>query len=230
MTYKADVPAASGTPMGVYIQYGCGSSCPDGWINFDASPTLRLQQLPVLGRFFRRGTVFPASARYGDIVKGLPVPDNSADGIYASHVLEHLSLADFWLALRNTLRLLKPGGIFRLVVPDLEARARIYLQKLESGEVDANAWLMRSAGIGVERRDRSLEGTARAILGNSAHLWMWDEKSMAAALRKAGFVDVRRCQLNDSTDAAFRLVEEAGRFFDHAAQVSECAMEARKPA
>src|ERR1700730_17321055 len=216
--------------MGVYIQYGCGLSCPDGWINFDASPTLRLQQLPVLGRFFRGGTtVFPANARYGDIVKGLPVPDNSADGIFASHVLEHLSLADFWLALCNTFRLLKPGGIFRLIVPDLEARARIYLQKLESGDVDANTWLMRTAGIGIERRDRSLEGIARLVLGNSAHLWMWDEKSIAAALRKAGFVGVRRCHFNDSSDAAFQLVEDPGRFFDQSAQLRECAMGAHKP-
>jgi SAM-dependent methyltransferase len=214
--------------MGLYVQYGCGRSCPDGWINFDASPTVRLQQLPGLGRFFRRGIVFPINVRYGDIVKGLPVPDNSADGVYASHVLEHLSLTDFWLALRNTFRLLKPGGLFRLVVPDLEARARIYLKKLESGEVEANAWLMRTAGLGVERRDRSPEGIARSILGNSVHLWMWDEKSMAAALRKVGFVDIRRCQFNDSTDIAFRLVEEAGRFFDQAAEVSECAMEARR--
>lgn len=216
--------------MGVYIQYGCGLSCPDGWVNFDASPTLRLQQLPVLGRFFRRGTtVFPANARYGDIVKGLPVPDNSADGIFASHVLEHLSLADFRLALCNTFRLLKPGGIFRLIVPDLEARARIYLQRLESGDVDANTWLMRTAGMGIERRDRSLDGIARLVLGNSAHLWMWDEKSIAAALRKAGFVGVRRCHFNDSSDAAFQLVEDPGRFFDQSAQLRECAMEAHKP-
>jgi SAM-dependent methyltransferase len=216
--------------MGIYIQYGCGLSCPDGWINFDASPTLRLQQLPLLGQLFRRGsTIFPESARYGDIVKGLPIPDSSADGVYASHVLEHLSLDDFWLALRNTLRLLKPGGIFRLVIPDLEVRVRIYLEKLEKGDVDASAWLMRTAGIGVEHRNRSLEGIARLILGNSAHLWMWDEKSITAALKKAGFVDIRRCQFNDSTDEAFLLVEDISRFFDQSAQLPECAMEARKP-
>src|SRR6266568_3068610 len=111
--------------MGVYVQYGCGLSCPEGWINFDASPRLRLQQLPLIGQFFRRGAiVFPARILYGDIVKGLPVADDTADGVYASHVLEHLSLNDFWLALRNTIRLLKAGGIFRLVVPDLEVRAR----------------------------------------------------------------------------------------------------------
>ena len=81
----------------IYVQYGCGQSCPDGWINFDASPTLRLQRLPVIGRLFKRGaTVFPDGVRFGDIVQGLPVPDGSVQGIYASHVLEHLSYADFW--------------------------------------------------------------------------------------------------------------------------------------
>ena len=97
--------------MGVYVQYGCGNSCPQDWVNFDASPTLRLQRLPLVGALFRRGsTVFPAGVRYGDIVKGLSLADDSVDGIYASHVLEHLSLADFARALRNTIRLLRPGG------------------------------------------------------------------------------------------------------------------------
>jgi hypothetical protein len=43
----------------VYVQYGCGSSAPEGWLNFDAS--LRVQ----LGI---RGKVFPRNVRYGDIV------------------------------------------------------------------------------------------------------------------------------------------------------------------
>jgi hypothetical protein len=46
--------------FGNYVQYGCGMSCPDLWINFDASPRLWLQQLPIVGRAFQRGeTVFP---------------------------------------------------------------------------------------------------------------------------------------------------------------------------
>jgi hypothetical protein len=63
-----------------------------------------LQRLPIIGRAFQRGsTVFPRDARHGDIVKGLPIPDGSADGVYASRVLEHLALEDFRAALRNTL-------------------------------------------------------------------------------------------------------------------------------
>jgi SAM-dependent methyltransferase len=214
----------------IYVQYGCGQSCPDGWVNFDASPTLRLQLLPLIGRLFKRGTtVFPASVRFGDIVRGLPIAEGSVQGIYASHVLEHLSYADFWTALDHTFRLLAPGGIFRLVVPDLKIRAQQYIERLESGQAEANAWFMRAAHLGLENPPRGLVAFARSTLGRSAHLWMWDEKSLAAALGEAGFVDIRRCRFGDCQDEKFRLVEDAGRFYDANDGIEECGMEAMKP-
>jgi Methyltransferase domain len=214
----------------IYLQYGCGQSCPDGWINFDASPTLRMQRLPGIGRLFKRGmTVFPDGVRFGDIVKGLPIADGSVQGIYASHVLERLSYADFWTALDRTFRLLRPGGIFRSVVPDLKNRAQKYLERLESGQAEANSWFMRSARLGLESSSRGPLELARGLIGRSAHLWMWDEISLAAALDKAGFVDIRRCRFGDCKDANFRLVEDAGRFYDANDGVEECGMEAMKP-
>ena len=105
----------------LYIQYGCGLSAPMGWRNFDASPTLRFERLPVIGRFYTKNDIrFPMNVEYGDIVKGLPIEINSCKGIYCSHILEHLSLNDFRIALKNTYRILQPGGVFRLVLPDLE--------------------------------------------------------------------------------------------------------------
>ena len=217
-------------PRGLYVQYGCGLSCPPGWVNFDISPTLRLQRLPLIGRLFKRGQlVFPNEVRLGDIVKGLPVADGSADGAYASHVLEHLSFTDFRIALGNTFRILKPGGIFRLVVPDLEGRARKYLEMLQSREPTANSWFMRATYLGVENHARGIRATAQNIFGNSSHLWMWDEGSMTAALQAVGFVDVRRCALGDCRDHAFRVVEDAARFYDDSIGIAECAMEAIKP-
>jgi len=216
--------------MGLYVQYGCGLSCPAGWVNFDASPALRLRRFPAVGRLLGNAPPrFPDGVRYGDILNGLPIADGAADGVYASHVLEHFSLADCATALRNTFRLLRPGGVFRLVIPDLEGRARKYLERLAGGDAQANSWFMRNAGLGVENRDRGLAALARAVLGNTAHLWMWDEGSMAAALRQAGFVDVRRCRFNDCEDPAFRLVEDPARFCDPAAELVECAMEGRRP-
>jgi predicted SAM-dependent methyltransferase len=179
---------------------------------------------------FQRGsTIFPKGVRYGDIVTGLPIPDGSADGIYTSHVLQHLSLEDFRPALNNTYRLLRPGGIFRLVVPDLEIRSRKYLEKLDLGDPDANSWFMRASRLGAEHRNRSPAALARAVFGHTTNLWLWDERSLTAALHEVGFINIRRCKFNDTEDEAFQLVEDAGRFHDDAANFDECAMEARKP-
>ena len=89
---------------GLYVQYGCGLCAPDGWLNFDASPRLQVERIPGLRFVLRRtvGLLFPANARPGDIVAGLPVADRTARGVYCSHVLEHLPRDDLPVALGRT--------------------------------------------------------------------------------------------------------------------------------
>ncbi|MQP68452.1 hypothetical protein GE253_24335 [Niveispirillum sp. SYP-B3756] len=59
---------------GCFVQYGCGWTAPPGWHNFDASPTLRFERLPLVGRLYsKNGRRFPDNVRYGDIVRGLPL-------------------------------------------------------------------------------------------------------------------------------------------------------------
>ena len=193
-----------------YIQYGCGLTAPLGWQNFDASPTLRLQKLPLIGEILARKRVrFPANVDYGDIVRGLPVATGSADGVYCSHVLEHLSLEDFRIALANTFSILREGGIFRLVMPDLEYEVVRYQQNTSS---DASIEFIKSTLLGEEARPRSLLDFATRWLGNSRHLWLWDYKSVEQELHHAGFRGIRRAQYGDSTDSIFLEVEERGRW------------------
>lgn len=201
------------------MQFGCGFSAPEGWRNFDASPTLRFERLPLIGSLYsRNGNRFPTNVEYGDIVKGLPLADESCAVIYASHVLEHLSLEDFQTAIHNTFRLLKAGGLFRLVVPDLETLARKYL---ESKDPDAAMSFMKETSLGIENRSRNLKGFTRSWLGNSSHLWMWDFKSLSSELSKIGFVDIRRCNAGD--EPIFVPAEDPGRF------VESIAVQCRKP-
>src|ERR1700688_376097 len=84
-----------GSTESCYVQYGCGWSAPEGWTNFDASLTLKWERIPILGRCTKNSRRFPPNVRSGDIVKGLPVGDESCHGVYASHVLEHLTLEEF---------------------------------------------------------------------------------------------------------------------------------------
>ena len=165
-----------------------------------------------MGKLYAPGGVrFPANVEYGDVVKGLPLEIGSCTGIYASHVLEHLSLEDFRIAIRHTYRLLQRSGRFRLVVPDLEILARRYLdtQQAEAAEI-----FVRETSLGKIERPRGLRGFVRAWLGNSQHLWMWDFKALKAELTSAGFVNIRRCEFGDSDDPKFLEVEVAERFVD----------------
>lgn len=207
----------------LYAQFGCGLCAPDGWWNFDASPTLRLERLPGVGRLVRRNAVrFPANVRYGDIVRGLPVPDGSCAGLYGSHVLEHLALADFRAALANCYRHLRPGGVLRVVVPDLEEAARNYLARLQADPPAAAATFLRDTWLGEEARPRGLKARIADAMGNSRHRWMWDYPALEDELKRAGFASVRRCAFGDATDPHFAAVEDPARF--------ECsvAAEARK--
>jgi hypothetical protein len=228
----AALPAPAAVTPPQYVQYGCGLCAGRGWHNYDSSPTLRLQRVPLLGPMLVRaagGVRFPGQVRYGDICRGRLAPPGSCAGIYASHVLEHLSLEDFAAALRHTFQMLAPGGVFRLVVPDLAARARRYVAALDAGAEDASAAFMRCTRLGLERRPRGLLGALRGHLGNAAHLWMWDEPSLARALREAGFGAIRRCAFSDGEDPMFREVEDEDRFVDRATGMAELAMECRRP-
>ncbi len=196
----------------VCVQYGCGLSAPEGWLNYDTSPTLRLQRLPLVGAMMP-GVKFPKGVSVGDVRKGLPLASQSVDRVYCSHVLEHLALDDCRAALRETFRVLKPGGVFRLVLPDLEAQTRAYLENV--GNPDAPHDFMRGALLGAESRPKGLKGLMVQWLGNSRHMWMWDYPALSAELEKAGFVQIRRAQFADSGEAAFEAVEDPGRWEGH---------------
>ncbi len=194
-----------------YVQFGAAACAPKSWTNFDISPTLRLQRIPLLGRWFRRGEflVFPDNVKYGDIIQGLPIAPGTCAGIYCAHVLEHLALNDMRIALRNTHQYLRTGGIFRFVLPDLERLARNYL---EDSNDRAAMDFMEQSYLGTKTRPRGLKGFVRSYFGNSSHLWMWDFKSMTRELKDAGFIRIRRAEFGDCEDDRFRDVEELQRW------------------
>jgi hypothetical protein len=202
----------------LYVQYGCGCCAPPEWVNFDASPTLRVQKTPLLGTLLRRqlNVIFPSNVRYGDIEKGLPIKEKSCDGIYCSHVLEHFSLNAFRRVLQNTYKMLKcegggGTGYFRCVLPDLEQMARKYITELENGKHSASVDFVQNIGMGYADRPRRIKALLHFLYG-SRHWWMWDAYSLRQELSDVGFTNIRQCQFNDSEDEMFKLVEEEYRF------------------
>jgi len=193
------------------VNFGCGLDINPNWVNYDGSPNLRLQKLPILGALVRKFSqpLFPSEVIYGDVIKGLPELDHAVDNVYSSHVLEHLSLNDFRSALREVHRILKPGGIFRGVVPDLEYEINSYIA---NKDVNACSEFMRSTYLGFESSRLNYSKRLKSLFGTSTHLWMWDWKGLEMELRKSGFINMRRAHFGDSNNIYFQDIENEARW------------------
>jgi predicted SAM-dependent methyltransferase len=219
--------------MKLYVQYGAGNQAVHGWINFDASPTLRIQKIPLIGRLIRSklNCIFDDDVLYGDIIKGLPINENCVDGLFCSHVLEHLSYADFSTAINNSYKYLKPGGVFRIIVPDLEYYINRYQISLTSDNEDkrANAAIEFCAGtcLGIEQTRRTLSRRLIDVFSNSGHRWMWDYLSLNQALSRHGFINIKKFQPGDCSDEMFLRPERPHQFGD--GDIYGLALECTKP-
>lgn len=106
----------------VLCNLGCGARHHPSWINIDFHGD--------------RNAVMP-----WDLGRGLPLPDQSCDAVYSSHVIEHFDRPGASRFLGECRRVLRPGGIVRLVAPDLEGITRAYLSCLDdarSGNAEAS--------------------------------------------------------------------------------------------
>jgi hypothetical protein len=93
-----------------------------------------------------------------DLRRELPFADASFDAVYCSHVLEHLSRAEGPALLARLRRVLRPGGIVRVAVPDLAAMARQYVEivdALDRGDdrVEDHEWMLLEMYDQLARRE-----------------------------------------------------------------------------
>ncbi|MBA3480342.1 MAG: methyltransferase domain-containing protein, partial [Pirellulales bacterium] len=94
------------------LNIGCGACRHADWVNLDLNPN----SPDVIAL---------------DATKGLPFESNTVDVCYSSHVLEHLSREEATSFIGEQRRVLKKGGVIRVVVPDLEGICRLYLAYLD---------------------------------------------------------------------------------------------------
>jgi len=67
---------------------------------------------------------------FHDIETPFPLPDNSVDRIHSEDCFEHIEITKYPTILKELHRILKPGGLFRLAVPDYRnPKDRFCLQK-----------------------------------------------------------------------------------------------------
>lgn len=93
------------------LNIGCGKSYHPDWINCDINPV-------------------DSEVIWVDVGDKLPFKSSTFDVCYSSHVIEHLEKNQVSIFLDECYRVLRPGGIIRLAVPNLESLVTEYLRVL----------------------------------------------------------------------------------------------------
>jgi predicted SAM-dependent methyltransferase len=171
------------------LNLGCGENVKAGWLNVDLfkeTADLRL-----------------------DLREPLPFADNSVAFIYSEHVFEHLAYpcihdamgwtlempgapSEAMQLLRESHRVLVPGGVFRVGVPDAQRAATLYAR----GEFER--W-------GPPWVDTPMHFLNYVFRQGREHKYAYDEDTLGHLLMAAGFADVQRRPFDAALDSPHRI-------------------------
>lgn len=141
------------------LHIGCGNTYLAGWINIDLARPGKRRDL-----------------RW-DLRRGLPFPDGAAQAIFSEHLFEHLDVASGSRLLKECRRVLAPGGVLRIGVPDLERYMNSYLGADQLIEEHRPGRPTRAIALGE-------------VFFFHGHRSMYDFETLELLFREAGFTAV----------------------------------------
>jgi len=168
----------------IKLHVGCGRNYKDGWINIDN----RSRAKKDISLYLRRV---------------IPFPDNSIDFIYNEHFIEHLSYDYGFCFLKESYRILKPGGVIRTAFPDLDTLIDSYLKdywrQMEWVKLIKAQWYPSGCFM-----------LNKCLREGGLHLYMYNLSELTRRLIEAGFGQdkIYDCKVNQSSYPELREIEK----------------------
>jgi predicted SAM-dependent methyltransferase len=179
--------AAADSPK---LQIGGGWRLLDGWLNADIELAPGILHM--------------------DATKPFALGDNAFAYVFSEHMIEHIDYAEAGSMLRECHRVLRPGGIIRIVTPDLKAIVGLLSAPRESLAGDYYAFFERHF---LPPGHPPTEATiANAFFRSWGHRFIYDETTLRLLLVEAGFAQVVRRRLGESDHAALAGIEHESRY------------------
>ena len=144
-----------------------------------------------------------------DLRKGIPFENDSVDVVYHSHLLEHIDRSNIKDFQREVLRVLKPNGVQRIVVPDFYLLCKSYIEhykdcinknEISNAHDDFVASILeqsvRKEAYGSSKQKKFLRFIENLLLGDArkrgeTHQWMYDDLNLTNILNEVGFKNIK---------------------------------------
>lgn len=157
------------------LSIGSGADAMDGWLSTDSVPA-------------RLATV------YLDATKSWPMPTASFRYVACEHMIEHVPYEAGLHVLRETHRVLQPGGILRISTPNLDVIRRLP-DSDDPDDKDYILWFNRTFGSASQRAEETSPVHAlNLVMHEFGHTYLYDEDTLRGALAQVGFRDIVRCE------------------------------------
>lgn len=198
------------------LNLGCGTKVSSNAdvLNIDWAINLWLKKNRVLrfvapmflkGERLNKFNSLPNNIIVHNLANGIPFASNSVDVVFHSHFLEHLDKDAAIRFLLEVKRVLRQGGIQRIVVPDLEKVCRAYIlhlsicehDKYEASKHDSYVAAIieqsvRKEAFGTSQQKPLRRFIENAFLGDArrrgeTHQWMYDRINLSALLVSLGY-------------------------------------------
>jgi hypothetical protein len=201
---------------GLQLHLGSGPYAQPGWIGVDKSLVATVSRVRPLVWLLakagilteqQRATRWPKEIVRMDLTKRFIWDDDSVRAIYSSHMFEHLSRDEARQVLEGCRRVLAPGGVLRIVLPNLNGAVRHYLEAKEAGDSTAADGLVEFLYFVPEHGEASWLQRAALRLVHRPHRWMYDAESLLEMLLGLGYSPAVRRVFREGSCPDLELLE-----------------------
>lgn len=177
------------------------------WLNTDISPT--------------------ENVSYLDATRPFPFLDATFDFIYTEHMIEHLPYADAQFMISECQRVMKPGGVLRIITPDLNT---LLLTTNHPANPQAEAYLRWMTKTFIPDAPKcSPSYVINAMFRMWGHQFIYDLDSLSSLLSSAGFINITQCSINDSSHSDLMNLSNADRYPPSLLDFESLCVEATHP-
>jgi predicted SAM-dependent methyltransferase len=190
------------------LEIGAGPNEKPGWLASDLTAQLQARRIPL------------------DATKSFPLENATFDYVFSEHMIEHVPYEGGHNMLKESFRILKPGGIVRIVTPSLGFIVRIVSSDRSKFEQGYFEWFLRT--VLPDAPIRSNAFFFNIFVRDWGHTFIYDHQTLRHSMQAAGFTDITTCTLNQSSHRELANLENTARMPPGYLELESMVFEGRK--